>query len=127
MERETTMSVLEGFAAIRSVPEERIGDKITRQVLSGKQGMLVRWKMKAGAQAAAHKHPHEQIVWMISGQMDFRIGNEKRSMKAGDVAVIPGGVEHEGFFPEDTEVIDFFAPPREDFIAGGPPPYMKKA
>jgi hypothetical protein len=39
--------------------------------------------------------------------------------------VIPGGVEHEGFFPEDTVVIDFFAPPREDFLAGGPPPYMK--
>jgi quercetin dioxygenase-like cupin family protein len=119
------LSLYEGFAAMRSVPEEKINDKITRQVLSGKQGMLVLWKMKAGAHGAAHKHPHEQIVWMISGRMDFRIGNEKRSMKAGDVAVIPGGIEHEGFFPEDTEVIDFFAPPREDFLTGGTPPYMK--
>ena len=33
--------------------------------------------------------------------MDFRIGNEKRTMKPGDVAVIPGGVEHEGYFPEE--------------------------
>jgi hypothetical protein len=40
--------------------------------------------------------------------------------------VIPGGVEHEGHFPEDTEVVDFFAPPREDFLAGGPPPYMRQ-
>ena len=30
-------------------------------------------------------------------------------MKPGDIAVIPGGVEHEGYFPEDAEAIDFFA------------------
>ena len=64
------------------------------------------WKMKAGAHAAAHQHPHEQIVWMLNGKMDFRIASDKRSMGVGDVAVIPGNVEHEGFFPEDTEVID---------------------
>jgi quercetin dioxygenase-like cupin family protein len=120
------MPVVAGYEKLASVPDEKISDKITRKVMSGKQGMLVWWRMKAGAHAAAHTHPHEQIVYMISGQMDFRIGDEKRSMRAGDVAVIPGGVEHEGFFPEDTEVVDFFAPPREDFLAGGPPPYMKK-
>jgi hypothetical protein len=44
----------------------------------------------------------------------------------GDIGVIAGGVEHEAWFPEDCEVIDFFAPPREDFLAGGTPPYMKQ-
>jgi len=120
------MPILAGFETLAAVPEERISDKIGRRVLSGKQGMLVYWRIKAGGHAAAHKHPHEQIVWMIKGRMDFCIGQAKRSMVAGDVAVVPGGVEHEGFFPEDTEVIDFFAPPREDFLAGGPPPYMVK-
>ena len=73
----------------------------------------------------AHKHPHEQFVWMVKGTMDFRIGNDKRTMKPGDVAVIPGGVEHEGYFTEDSEVIDFFAPVREDFLSGAPPSYMR--
>jgi quercetin dioxygenase-like cupin family protein len=58
------------------------------------------------------------------GTMDFRIGNEKRTMNPGDVAVIPGGVEHEGYFPDDAEVIDFFAPVRDDFLTGTPPSYM---
>jgi hypothetical protein len=31
---------------------------------------------------------------------------------------LPGNTEHEGIFPEDTEVVDIFAPPREDFLAG---------
>ena len=62
---------------------------------------------------------------MLNGKMDFRIGSDRRSMVAGDVAVIPSNVEHEGIFLEDTEVVDIFAPPREDFLAGGVPPYMR--
>jgi quercetin dioxygenase-like cupin family protein len=119
------MPVISGFSALAAMPWERLNDTIERRVLAGKQGMIVWWKMKAGAHAAAHRHPHEQIVWMLKGKMDFRIGDERRSMVAGDVAVIPGGVEHEGFFPEDTEVVDVFAPPREDFVAGGTPSYMR--
>ena len=101
------MPVIAGFDKLASVPEEQITDKIRRRVVSGKQGTMVYWRMKAGAHAAAHEHPHEQFVWMVKGSMDFRIGNEKRTMKPGDVAVIPGGVEHEGYFPEDSEAIDF--------------------
>jgi hypothetical protein len=29
-------------------------------------------------------------------------------------------------FREDTEVIDFFAPPREDFLVGGKPAYTSE-
>jgi quercetin dioxygenase-like cupin family protein len=121
------MPKLAGFTDFSKVEAEKINDKITRRMVCGDHGMLVHWTMKKGAHGAAHKHPHEQIVWMISGRMDFRIGNEKRMMVAGDTAIIPGGVEHEGFFPEDTVVIDFFAPPREDFLARGPPPYMRNS
>jgi quercetin dioxygenase-like cupin family protein len=121
------MPVLFGFKELAAVPQERVTDKISRRVLAGKQGMIVWWSIKAGAHAAAHKHPHEQIVWMLKGRMDFRIGEERHSMVAGDVAVIPSGVEHEGFFAEDTEVVDVFAPPREDFLQGGTPAYMREA
>jgi quercetin dioxygenase-like cupin family protein len=120
------MTVLVGFKELAALPEERVTDKISRRVLSGKQGMIVWWTIKAGAHAAAHKHEHEQIAWVLKGRMDFRIGDEKRSMVAGDVAVIPSGVEHEGYFPEDTEVVDMFAPPREDFVVGGTPAYMRE-
>ena len=119
------MPVMSGFGALAGLPWERINDKIERRVLAGNQGMIVWWKLKAGAYAAPHQHPHEQIVWMLNGRMDFRIGSDRRSMIAGDVAVIPSNAEHEGFFPEDTEVVDVFAPPREDFLAGGTPSYMR--
>ena len=118
------MATMTGFGALKTLPEERITDKITRRVLSGKQGMMVWWSAKAGSQAGAHQHPHEQLVWMLKGRMELRIGSERREMFAGDVAVIPGGTEHEAWFRDDTEVVDVFSPPREDFLKGGTPPYM---
>jgi quercetin dioxygenase-like cupin family protein len=120
------MPTVTGFGAAKDIPEEQVTDKISRRLVSGKQGMIVWWRMKAGAHAAAHRHPHEQIFWMLKGRMEFRLGNERRVCGPGDVAVIPGGVEHEAWFPEDTEVIDVFSPPREDFLAGGVPGYMRK-
>ena len=58
--------------------------------------------------------------------MEFRLGNEKKTCGPGDLAVIPGGVEHEAWFPEDAEVVDIFAPPREDFLTKDVPVYMRK-
>jgi quercetin dioxygenase-like cupin family protein len=75
---------------------------------------------------APHSHANEQIVWMLKGKMEFRLGSEQRVCGPGDVVVIPGGTEHEGWFREDSEVIDFFAPPREDFLLGGKPAYMSE-
>ena len=121
------MPKISGFASLAALPEERVTDQISRRLVAGDKCMLVVWSMKAGAHAAAHQHPHEQIVWMLKGKMEFRIGGERRVMGAGDIAVIPGGVEHEAWFPEDTEAIDVFAPPREDFLAGGTPAYMRES
>jgi quercetin dioxygenase-like cupin family protein len=118
------MPTITGFDELASVAEEQITKKIGRRVISGKQGTMVYWRMKAGAHAAAHQHPQEQFAWVIKGAVRLRIATEERTIKPGDIAVIPGGVEHEAFFPEDTEVIDFFAPVREDFLTGGVPPYM---
>src|SRR5262245_37150183 len=110
-----------GFASLAALPEERITGKISRRIAAGEQGMIVWWSIKAGAHVAAHRHPHEQIVWMLKGRMEFRLGDERRSCGPGEIAVIPADVEHEAFFAEDTEVIDVFSPPREDFLAGGVP------
>ena len=55
------MPIIAGHDRLASIPVERITDKISRKVISGKQGMMVWWHFEAGGHAAAHKHPHEQI------------------------------------------------------------------
>ena len=119
-------SAMRGFFTLHDVPEEQVTPLIRRQLVTGEKEMVVLWKAKAGAHAAAHRHPHEQIFWMLSGKMKFRLGDETRVCGPGEVCVIPGGVEHEAWWLEDTEVIDIFAPPREDFLTGGIPAYMRK-
>lgn len=120
------MRAMSGFHRLEALPSEKVTDQISRRVLAGDKEMVVWWSMKAGAHAAAHRHPHEQVFWVLSGRMEFRLGDERRTCRAGDVGLIPGGVEHEAWFPEDTEVVDVFAPPREDFLTGETPAYLRR-
>ena len=119
------MTTLSGFGSLAAIPEEKISDKITRRgMLAGQKVMMVWWKLGAGIHVAAHSHPHEQLVWIVKGRMEFRIDKERRVLESGGFAAIPSGVEHEGWCHEDTEVVDVFAPPREDFLAGGEPTWL---
>jgi hypothetical protein len=65
-----------------------------------------------------------RIVTQMS--RSFGCSTARCSACPGDVVVIPGGSEHEAWFREDTEVIDFFAPPRDDFLIGGKPAYISE-
>jgi len=121
------MPQTKGYFTLETLPVERISDTISRRVITGAKEMVVFWSMKAGAHAAAHAHPHEQIFWVLSGRMEFRLGADTRTCGPGELGLIPGGVEHEAWFPEDTEVVDVFAPPREDFLTVDAPAYMRKA
>ena len=120
------MPTLVGFGRFAALPEEQISENISRRILSGDQGMLVWWSIGEGVHVEPHSHASEQIVWMLKGRMEFRLGSEQRVCGPGDVVVIPGGTEHEAWFREDTEVIDFFAPPRADFLLGGKPAYISE-
>ena len=114
-----SIPIMKGYARLSELPEEKVGERITRRILVGEKEMVVFWKMKAGAHAAMHQHPQEQIFWVLSGKMEFTLAGETRTCGAGDLGLIPGNTPHEAYFVEDTEVIDIFAPPREDMFTGG--------
>jgi quercetin dioxygenase-like cupin family protein len=88
--------------------------EMTQQLLTGPNGMVVWSKINAGMYTAAHQHMNEQISWLIAGRMDFRVGDEMRTCVAGDLVFIPGGVEHEVWYREDCDLVEFFTPPRLD-------------
>ena len=89
------MPIMQGFHAFTDLPEEKVTDQISRRILIGDKEMIVWWSMKAGAHAAAHRHPHEQIFWVLKGRMGFGLGNDRRVCGPGDLGLVPGGVEHE--------------------------------
>jgi len=71
-----------------------------------------------GAQAPRHVHEEEQIVIILDGEMIFDLDGDVRTMRKGDVAVIPAWVPH-GAWTTDTTCleVDVFCPPRRTLRA----------
>ena len=90
---------------------------LQRQVLAHcKAMMLVRHQMRKGWRGAAHRHPHEQMVYVISGHIRFSIGNAWHHASAGDNFIVVSNTEHEAEAAEDSVVLDVFTPSREDYL-----------
>ena len=70
-----------------------------------------------GAVAPRHVHEEEQIVIVVDGEMFFDLDGDVRTMRKGDVAVVPPWVPH-GAWTTDShcEEIDVFSPPRQSLI-----------
>ena len=63
-----------------------------------------------------HRHPSEQHGMVITGQMDFRVGDERRTLGPGGTWRIRSDIPHEAHAgPEGAVVIDVFAPIRADW------------
>ena len=73
------------------------------------------WNIDAGSTLPDHSHPHEQVVNMVKGELELKVGDESRIMKPGQTAVIPGDVPHSAKAITDCKVIDVFYPIREDY------------
>jgi quercetin dioxygenase-like cupin family protein len=71
-----------------------------------------------GATAPRHVHEEEQIVIILDGEMTFDLDGDVRTMRKGDVAVIPSWVPH-GAWTSDSHCleVDVFAPPRSSLLA----------
>jgi quercetin dioxygenase-like cupin family protein len=91
---------------------------LQRQVMSYSPAMmLVRHRMKKGWVGARHSHPHEQMVYVVSGHLRFEHPEGVLEAKAGDSFLVPGHVAHQAAALEDSEVLDVFTPYREDYAA----------
>src|ERR1700757_237184 len=64
--------------------------------------------MEKGWVGAAHSHPHEQIVFVISGHLQVTGGGKTFDVRSGDSFVVRGGVEHQASALEPSHVIDVF-------------------
>jgi quercetin dioxygenase-like cupin family protein len=98
------------------------------KVLSGAQNMVFWGKLDAGTMAPRHSHPNEQITWLVKGTLRTAIGDEPEvTVEAGQIMVIPAGVEHETSYVTDCEIVEFFSPPRADMFPTASPdnPYAK--
>ena len=78
--------------------------------------MLVRFAFEAGDEGALHSHPHVQSTYVRSGRYRFTMDGRDFEIGPGDAFVIPSGVAHGCLCLEAGELIDSFAPRRDDFL-----------
>lgn len=89
---------------------------LRRQVMSFSPSMmLVRHRMEKGWVGTKHAHPHEQMVYVVSGHIIFEHPGGKFEARAGDSFLVPGDVAHQASALEDCEILDIFTPYREDY------------
>ncbi len=113
--------------AVKAIPLEVVSEDYARRSIVGENVMISWAMMKAGAHARNHSHSNEQIIWVLSGAVEFVISERRHLCGKGDVVVIPPDFEHEARFQEDTEFLTILAPPRDDLRYGAPlPGHLKR-
>jgi quercetin dioxygenase-like cupin family protein len=105
--------VVKGAEARQSNPERGL----TRLVGAFNEKLfLAEHRMEKGWVGLAHSHPHEQIVYVVSGHLKVTCAGETFYVRSGDSFLVRGGVEHQASALEPTQVIDVFTPCRNDYL-----------
>ena len=90
---------------------------VARKTLAvGEKGLLSKFMLAAGAQLQSHSHPHEQIGYLINGEIVLVIGQQEYRLLPGDSWAIPSGAVHSVDVIQPAEIIEVFVPVREDFL-----------
>ncbi|EJM7146452.1 cupin domain-containing protein [Vibrio parahaemolyticus] len=105
------------FVFNQDIPMEDLGEGISRKVLAHSDNMMsVEVHFEEGAIGAMHSHPHEQLTYVLSGEFEFTIGDEKKIVKTGDTMYKESNIEHGCVCLKAGVLIDTFTPMRKDFV-----------
>ena len=99
-----------------SLKPKEVGPGMQIRVASGERIMLSYVDLEEGSEVKDHSHIHEQAGIVIEGEGDFRIGEERKLVKPGDLYIIPSQMVHRLFVTKGPmKVLDIFSPPREEY------------
>jgi quercetin dioxygenase-like cupin family protein len=86
--------------AMRALPAQQPGVERTNLQrrdlsVSGREVVQVRVSFDPGAAFGRHRHPGEEIIYVLEGSLEYEIeGRPRATLKAGDVLFIPTGTVH---------------------------------
>lgn len=96
---------------------KQIIEGITLKAVSGDKTMMTFFEFEPNAVIPSHKHPHEQITYVIAGEMEFTVEGETKTLKAGDGVVILSNQEHSArILDKPAKAVDAWYPRREDYL-----------
>jgi quercetin dioxygenase-like cupin family protein len=90
---------------------------VTRRILANSAKlMLTEHTLEKGAVLPNHNHPHEQLVYLLSGTLIVEMDGEQIKIIKGDSLVIPPEVYHKVTAAENSVALDIFSPRRDDYL-----------
>jgi quercetin dioxygenase-like cupin family protein len=96
---------------------KQLFEGISMKAVSGEKTMMTIFEFGPKTIIPAHKHPHEQITYIVEGELEFTVGGETRILRKGDGAVIPPNCEHSAaVLKAPAKAIDAWYPRREDYL-----------
>jgi len=85
--------------------------------IGGEQVLLCRVVYEPGKAVARHAHEHtEQVMAIVEGEVDVTIGDDKATLRPGDVCVMNRGVEHELYSERGVTFFEALAPVPLDHV-----------
>ena len=105
------------------MPLVQLDQLSVREIFPGLRARLIHsdfvthsWvEVDEGATFPEHHHPHEQIVSVLSGELELVVEGVTNRLTPGLVYVIPPHARHSGRGVTACRVLDAFAPVREDY------------
>ena len=92
---------------------------LIRKGFSGEMATIAVHKLEPGHETRPHSHPHEQIAYIVSGQVNFHVGDEVHLLGPEELIVIPPHAVHYAEVVGDESVVnlDVFAPARPEYTS----------
>ena len=104
------------LADLEDISPIQVFDGVRVRRVQGELVTLAVVELDPHAVVPKHRHPSEQHGMVITGRMDFQIGDERRILGPGGTWRIRADVPHEAHAgPDGAVVIDVFAPIRADW------------
>lgn len=105
------------FVLDKDLEWESVGEGVKRKIMTyDDKIMLVKVDFDEGGIGYKHEHYHSQVTYIESGEFEFSIGDEVKTVKAGDSVYIPPHMLHGAICTKAGVLIDVFSPIREDFM-----------
>jgi quercetin dioxygenase-like cupin family protein len=111
------LEVSSPFRTWNGVEAHELYPGVEVHAIGGEQALMCRVRYAPGKQVPRHAHPEsEQLMAVVSGEVTVTIGDETRTLRAGDLAVVNRGVEHELYSERGVEFFETLAPVTLDHV-----------
>ena len=85
--------------------------------IGGEQVMICHVQYEAGTRVPRHSHPTaEQVMWIVEGDVTMTVGDETKTLGAGDVVVVNRGVDHELYSEGGMTFVEALSPVLRDHV-----------